>query len=720
MKMDEAMLQVKAAILAATSKDVDLLNKKWSQMFDEEYCQELILKLEERVRNFYMDLLTESDEKEKCILDAIDALKVEASEINRLMHRNVDIGERPEDMPLIVWEQKLDKSIEHLREELQARRNEICELLLQQEELCEELGEQPLPLLADPLPKPQEMCAFAEHLERLRAEKTRRMEELFKLRSEIKADMKVLQLLPLTAADERLLSQANQCLTPKMLEKLRVMRAEMAAQVVELHERIDDMREKVEVLWERLQETDEVTMQRVRKATKYSQITYDVLSAELQRCQKLRRQNLKTFIEQLRLEISKWWDLTLKSEQERKRFSNYYNDWYNEDLLELHELELDDLKSFYNDNKEIFELFASRAEIWTRMVALEAKANEPNRFNNRGGQLLKEERERKAISSKLPKIEQQISDLVQAYELRTRSPFLVHGENILEHMANEWVRLRQAKEQQSSARKQQVTSTKMLPPPTPGAVASRTPLGHKNMSALSASTQSLRKTPSNWKLASITNSASKTTGNLHKRKLANGDANSKQETPTAKRSLMGALNTVHHRASPALRKPSQRILAAQQKTTKSPLMKVRVMEQTMRRSSGLGRRSMGHATKQHKKASAASKLPARVQSEKENDDADDDDYTTDESSNVATGGHEDIGNYKMFAPAMRSSELPHALRARKQLQLPRRCNNNATNKNKHNLKLAKTEATKPEKQIEAEKHQLQLPEPRLSRMWQAK
>ncbi|KAH8387925.1 hypothetical protein KR093_010342, partial [Drosophila rubida] len=625
-------LQVKQAIIAATSNDIDHLNRKWSQMFDTEYCQELMLKLEERVRNFYIDLLTESDEKEKCILDSINALKVEAAEITRLMHRSVDIGEKPEEMPLVVWVQKLDKSIEHLREELRARRDEICELLLQQEELCEELGEEPLPLLADPLPKPQEMCTFGEHLDRLRAEKTRRMEELFQLRTQIKADMKVLELLPQTAADERLLSQANQCLTPHMLEMLRFMRAEMAAQVVELHERIDDMRQKVEVLWERLQETDELAMRRVREATKYSQRTFDVLSAELQRCQKLRRENLKTFIEQLRLEISKWWDLTLKSEQERKRFSNFYNDWYNEDLLELHELELDDLKGYYNGNKEIFELFASRGEIWARMEALEAKANEPNRFNNRGGQLLKEERERKAIGSKLPKIEQQITELVQAYELRTRSPFLVYGENILEHMANDWVRLRQAKEQQSSARKQVTTTTgtggKMLPPPAPGqgVAAPRTPLGHRNMSALSASTQSLRKTPSNWKLASISNSASKTTGNLHKRKLPpNGDGN-KQETPHAKRNLMKTLGSMKT-SSVVHQKSSQQLMTASsnqqhqqlQKAGKSPMKKVRVLKDTMRRSSGMGRRSVGHATKKVRSKATIPEIRIRPPSGDEND-----------------------------------------------------------------------------------------------------
>ncbi|KAL7742545.1 hypothetical protein ACLKA6_016766 [Drosophila palustris] len=694
--MDEQPRIIKRAILETTSKHVDQLHSKWSHMFDTEYCQELMHKLEEHVCSFFTDLLAESDGKEKLIREGICALREEAAEVTRLLHRSVDVGEMPEDMPLTVWQQKLDESIEHLREELRERRAEICELLLQQEQLCEELGEQPLPLLADPLPKPQEMLAFSEHLSRLRAERTRRMEELFQLRSQIKQDMKVLELLPQTAADERLLSQANQCLTPDIFERLRFMQQEFAAQVVELHERVDDMRQKIHVLWERLQETDEFVMRRVREATEYTQRTYDVLNEELQRCQQLRSQNLKTFIEQLRVEIKEWWDLTLKSQQERKRFSNYYNEWYNEDLLELHELELDDLKSFYNSNKEIFELFASRAEIWARMEALEAKANEPNRFNNRGGQLLKEERERKAIGCKLPKIEQQITELVQAYEERTRSPFLVHGENILEHMANDWVRFRQAKEHQSSARKNAVTPSgkgKMLPPAAPP----RTPLSQRNASAISTS-MSLRKTPSSWHLTSMTNLAPKTTGNLYKRKLPNEDSK-KAEAPTAKRSLVRTLNAM--KASPAMRKQSQRLMAVEQKPAKSPLRKLRVMEDTMRRSSGLGRRSIGQPAKKR------NKLPVPVPKiVLPGDDDDDDEYTTDESSNLAAGKDE-IGNYKRFVPPVRSSELPRILKTRYN-------HNNPNKNNKHSQANGKTELK------EGMKANLGLPEPRRSRMWQPK
>ncbi|XP_030080137.1 protein regulator of cytokinesis 1-like [Drosophila hydei] len=555
----------KSTIMTITSDHVDRLFNKWTNMFDEKYCLELMDKLGDRVKNFYCDLLTESNEKEQVIQEDINTLREEASDIRRLLHKNLDIGEKPEEMPLDVWLQTLDKSIEYLREELCKRRAEICGLLLQQDQLCEELGESPLVLIVDPLPRPEEMSSFCKHLEQLREVRERRMEELFQLQNQIKQDMKLLSIMPNTAAEEHLLSQANQHLTPNILEKLRLMQKEFAAQVQEMREQIDDMRGKIYELWERLQESDEYVMNRVRKADEYTQSTFDVLREELQRCQALRRKNLKTFIEQLRLEIKKWWDLTLKSEQERKRFTNL-KEQCSEELLELHELELDDLKSFYNSNKEIFELFASRSEFWVRMEALEAKANDPNRFNNRGGQLLKEERERKAIGTKLPKIEQQITELVKAYEIRNQCPFLVHGENILERMEKDWVRLRQGKEQHSTVRKQGGTAStngKILPPASAGSTGSQTTLTLSHMSAMSSSTMSLQKTLSNLQLSTMVRTTAKTPSSLKKRKLSSGNEHVVQ-TPNAKRSLMKSMRDL--KTSPVARKPLSGQVSVQQKS----------------------------------------------------------------------------------------------------------------------------------------------------------
>ncbi|XP_037726519.1 protein regulator of cytokinesis 1 [Drosophila subpulchrella] len=639
---------VKAQILEMTGEHVDQLHAMWSHLFEPKTCGEFLHRLKDHAHSFFTDLLNESREKQQAILGDIAALRAEATDLTRLLHESVDIGERPDDMPLVIWQLKLDKSIEHLRDELGRRRAEICELLLQQEQLCEELGELPQPLLADPLPLPEEMDAFRDRLEQLRDQRVLRLKEMDQLRQSIKQDMKVLECLPQTDAEERLLNQVDHCLTPETFERLRHMQKSFADQVKELRERIDDMRDKIRVLWDRLQETDEYAMRRVRESTSYTQRTYDVLREELQRCQALRRQNLKTFIEQLRIEIKEWWDLTLKSPQERKRFSNYYNDWYNEDLLELHELELDDLKTFYNKNKDIFDLYESRAELWARMEALEAKASEPNRFNNRGGQLLKEEKERKAITSKLPKIEQQITELVQAYEAQENTAFLVHGENILERMAADWERHRQTKQQNSARKKAPASASKNMPPPAPGSTAPRTPRTLRNMSTFSSSTMSLRKTPSQQHLRPL--NVTKSTGNLHKRLNPNPSGmQTGPRTPNAKRSLMNTLNSM--KASPA-----QRLLAASQphghlKATKSPLKRVRVLDNTLRRSGGMGRRSIG---------TRSSKKPRTKSTDQ--DAPNDTDYTTDENAEHGV-------SYDEFQPTSRSSMLP---RQRHQLAVPRK------------------------------------------------
>lgn len=64
------------------------------------------------------------------------------------------------------------------------------------------------------------------------------------------------------------------------------------------------------------------------------------------------------------------------------------------------------------------------------MIALET--TNPDRLQNRGGQLLREEQERKKINRDLPAIRQEILDFATVYEERKRKQFLVSGKNIVD------------------------------------------------------------------------------------------------------------------------------------------------------------------------------------------------------------------------------------------------------------------------------------------------
>lgn len=71
---------------------------------------------------------------------------------------------------------------------------------------------------------------------------------------------------------------------------------------------------------------------------------------ELNRCEELKRQNVKRFVEEIRRVLERWWDMCLVGEEERLQFQPYSSEIFNEDLLELHVLEVEKFRSHYEQN----------------------------------------------------------------------------------------------------------------------------------------------------------------------------------------------------------------------------------------------------------------------------------------------------------------------------------------------------------------------------------
>lgn len=99
-------------------------------------------------------------------------------------------------------------------------------------------------------------------------------------------------------------------------------------------------------------------------------------------------------------------------------------------------------------------MYNKRNIIWEKLMNLENRANEPNRFKNRGGQLLNEEKERKQVNAQLPKIENELLDLAKEYEAENGTPFKINGKNLEDIIREEWKELKNDKKMQSSAKKQ--------------------------------------------------------------------------------------------------------------------------------------------------------------------------------------------------------------------------------------------------------------------------
>ena len=104
----------------------------------------------------------------------------------------------------------------------------------------------------------------------------------------------------------------------------------------------------------------------------------------------LKKQNLKRFIQATRSELEKVWNKCHYGEQQKKEFSAaftgeygtmvkqqvkftgaYILEDYSDDSLSAHESELDRVKGFYEDHKDIFKLIDKREEMWTKMLNFE-------------------------------------------------------------------------------------------------------------------------------------------------------------------------------------------------------------------------------------------------------------------------------------------------------------------------------------------------------------
>ncbi|XP_055595382.1 protein regulator of cytokinesis 1-like [Uranotaenia lowii] len=574
-RMDEIEQTVTRQAQDIVYSSIHRVRQLWEEIFDEQIFQDHMIRLPEHIQTFFDEVYEESENRKLNILKTIEELKQEAANLKRLLREDIagdDVEPEP-GIPLRLVQIQLDQSLEVMREKLRLRHDHIDEYLLEEETLCEELGETPRLLSKDPLPSEAEMCEFRSYLDNMRAEKLQRFDEIASMRREIKIMMSQLEIVAQSERQDELINAKNFPPTRYNLTELRHLHELICSQYEDLKDNIDRIRDKLQNLWSYLAVSPS-KIKRFDKYNDYTQTTYDKLFTELDRCETLRRENIQAFVDRARMEIVEWWDKCLKSNDERSRFSTFKSDVYNEDLLTLHEMELNDLKEFYRNYETIFQLIEQRREMFEKMIKLEQKSNDPSRYNNRGGKLLEEEKERKRICIQLPKIENRLLEACHSYEQENKRKFTVFGEPVDEMIQSQWSRHREGKMMTSSARKKANMATPttsnrtalVRTPRTADATAKHTSLSSRVRLAM-ANDPTMKSTSVSKQLSS-----SKMSSSALKRKLPS------PKTGAVKRSLLKDLNNSPQQGflkPTALTSASKgRLLLASKSPGKIPTIKV--------------------------------------------------------------------------------------------------------------------------------------------------
>ncbi|XP_040893967.1 protein regulator of cytokinesis 1-like isoform X1 [Toxotes jaculatrix] len=383
-------------------------------------------------------MIAEEEELKKRLVKSIESCRKELN--NLCAELQLPPFEEEEGCTMLQMEKNSRTRLEVMKEHKKQRMEELKGLIVKDRELCDIMCTTPFSIDQDSIPSLKQLETYHAYLDDLTKEKERRHNEFVSIKREIIACMDDLEQSPETSFEMDVMCEDEEafCLSNDNIAALRLLLSQLQERKAENELRCSALRTKIQELWERLQVPQEERGALSEHMVKSKKKNIEALQTEVQRLEVLKMQSLKSIIEAIRAEIALFWERCFYSQEQQQAFVPYHNDNFTEELLNLHEAEVKTLKKYYEDHRELFEGVTKWQENWTLYLELDKKANDPARFNNRGGNLLKEEKQRADLQKSLPKLEKSLKAQIDAWEQEHSKEFLVNGQKFLDYVQQQW------------------------------------------------------------------------------------------------------------------------------------------------------------------------------------------------------------------------------------------------------------------------------------------
>ncbi|XP_025096638.1 protein regulator of cytokinesis 1-like isoform X3 [Pomacea canaliculata] len=360
-----------------------------------------------------------------------------------------------ENVSMVQREKELRCRLETLNREKQERMRTLKKLHEEDQRLCEMLCSAPYYIPSGVVPSRHQLQELETHVKSLEAEREKRHGEFVCIKKRIVDLCNEMDHDPETSFERDLICEDDEMfqLSTDNMRSLATLLQELEKKNRELHQTVQDLWTRVRALWERLGIPQSERAEFESKHPGHKNSVAASLREEILRCEQLKYDNLQHFVEGMRRELVDWWKRCYFSKEQRDTFLPYLEENYTEELLEVHEQELEKMRSYFEMHKDILELIAKRERLWEEMLEFEKKASDPNRFfNDRGGKLLREEKARKKLMKELPRIEEDTKEKIDAWEKQNEKKFLIEGVLFAEYVEKQWNSFHEQKEQEKQAR----------------------------------------------------------------------------------------------------------------------------------------------------------------------------------------------------------------------------------------------------------------------------
>lgn len=356
------------------------------------------------------------------ILTALTLAPYNLDTSKTLLTQNKVLSQKHKELMFIKTER-----LEHL-ERLQSKFRKACHLL----------GiEYNQPIFNTSIPSESELVTFRSKLSNQEQVLDSRKKRFESLKALVTKYQRELEYSPRNVNEEILLGPSNENViySQENLSLLTDLHKRIIQQFSDVNGEIETLKTRLTKLFERLEIEEHVCQSFWRSLKGTIPRIQKLLLAEIEKYEILKKSCMETIIKNIRKDIDDLW---------KKCMVAVFNDSllnsveFTEELLIEHEAEFSRLSKYHEHYSHVFEKLREWEDSLEQLLQLEKKLLDPNRFNNRGGALLQNERDRKMLTKKLPKLEKEVKSLVTMTESKEHIPFNMYGLNIEEYFESNW------------------------------------------------------------------------------------------------------------------------------------------------------------------------------------------------------------------------------------------------------------------------------------------
>ncbi|XP_077865480.1 protein regulator of cytokinesis 1-like [Saccoglossus kowalevskii] len=331
------------------------------------------------LRALLEEMVNEEEEMRQRLLKSVESCSKELASLTHELA--LPLYEAPEHLTILQLEKELRTRVDVLNKEKHERLKKLSELKSREQHLCDILCATPYYVPTGSIPSNEQNSGY----------------NIFtKTKQDILDILEDLEQSPNTSFERDIVCEEEDSflLSAENMDALKSLHTELQDKKKETYYLRDRLRDRIQTLYDRLL-VDKLEQNKFfTEAVGYKPKVIEALRAEIARLEELKRQNIHKVIEGIRQELLIWWDKCYFSRQQRHDFTAAYEGF--------------------------------------------KKANDPNRFANRGGNLLQEEKTRKRLQKELPKVEKELGARISQWEQEKCKNFLVHGCPFMDYVQAQW------------------------------------------------------------------------------------------------------------------------------------------------------------------------------------------------------------------------------------------------------------------------------------------